>query len=536
MSIYSPPNLYHAEGSPVYVRTTMPGLLFRQVEPLGLLLAFAVVLPFFAPAAGARVYTLTTTADDTAANGNCTLREALRAARSDVAIDACLPGEDADTIVLPAGTYSFSGQEALEADTVLEIRGQATDPAAATVDLQGAGRFLAISGSGGAASLTLRGFTVANGHSSEPGGAVWSNEAALILDRMRFVSNHSADLGGAVMAYTNVLGSFDASRTAFLANSAGGRGGGLWVSAAAGAVRLRDLVFQLNSVTAAGSHIDAWAGGLYLEAFSPVSAVVERCEFSQNSVTANGGTMATAAFGGGAYFTAGGGTIRLFDSVFLANAASVAADTGPAQISAFHANAYNGGRVYLDRILVDVSASSYANGSRDVDLFAASGGSVLLANAQVTFGSWNGIQAGATADGLVEVVGTTVADYPSGVGVTLDSFPGGTVAMRNSLLALNGDDLDSLGDGIFLADNCIGPIAGEFPGFVNVPGGNYRLRPTSAAVDAALLAAIAGPFDRDHAPRLVGADPDCGAYESGGLFADGFEAGDTGIWSATTGG
>ena len=51
---------------------------------------------------------VTTTADDLAANGNCTLREALVAANTNTAMDGCPAGSDVDTIVIGAGTYILS--------------------------------------------------------------------------------------------------------------------------------------------------------------------------------------------------------------------------------------------------------------------------------------------------------------------------------------------------------------------------------------------------------------------------------------------
>jgi CSLREA domain-containing protein len=529
MSTSATSDLNPSDGFSVKVRTTMPRVSLRRLTPLALLLPLAM-----SPAA-ARTYTLATTADDAVVNGNCTLREALRAARDNLVVDACLAGETADTIVLPAGTYPFVGEELFDLDTTLEIRGQGADPSAVTVDLSNAGRFLAFQGSGAGGTLVLRGFTVVNGDSTASGGAVSIHRYAVTLDRMRFIGNYTDEVGGAVFVASGLGGSLTASRTQFLANSARGEGGALWVTATAGTVQLRDLLFELNSVTAAGPYLDAWAGALYLDARGPVSAVVERCDFSGNSVTTSGTTTEHSAWAGGAYFGAAGGTIRVLDSTFVANAALVAAGTGPAQVPAFAAFADSGGRIYLERILVDASASSYANGSRDVGLWANSGGGVLLADAQVTFGSWNGIEAITDGSGAVEMVQVTAADYAGGYGIKLDTTTGGTIGLRNSLLALNASDVVSHGPGVLMAGNCIG-MTGDFPGFVNVAGGNYRLNSTSAAIDAALIGWVWGSFDRDHAPRVVGVGPDCGAYERGGLFADGFEAGDTGIWSVTTGG
>lgn len=57
------------------------------------------------PIAYAATITVTTTEDELNADGDCALREAVRAANSDTAVDACPAGSGADTITLPSGTY-----------------------------------------------------------------------------------------------------------------------------------------------------------------------------------------------------------------------------------------------------------------------------------------------------------------------------------------------------------------------------------------------------------------------------------------------
>lgn len=59
------------------------------------------------PDALATTIVVTTTADDLAPNGNCTLREAVLAANGDVAVDACPAGSGVDTIRLVAGIYEL---------------------------------------------------------------------------------------------------------------------------------------------------------------------------------------------------------------------------------------------------------------------------------------------------------------------------------------------------------------------------------------------------------------------------------------------
>ena len=76
----------------------------------GLLAALAVLVmqPGQSQAAGATL-TVTTTADGIGASG-CSLREAIKAARDNIANDCGGPGSltDPDTIILPDGTYTLS--------------------------------------------------------------------------------------------------------------------------------------------------------------------------------------------------------------------------------------------------------------------------------------------------------------------------------------------------------------------------------------------------------------------------------------------
>ncbi len=74
----------------------------------GILLAGYSLLVSPALPAQATVITVTTTADDRTSNGNCTLREAIIAANTNTAIDACPAGSGADTITLPAGTFTLT--------------------------------------------------------------------------------------------------------------------------------------------------------------------------------------------------------------------------------------------------------------------------------------------------------------------------------------------------------------------------------------------------------------------------------------------
>src|SRR6476620_8591512 len=71
-------------------------------------LAVALLAAVVAVPASAAPIAVTTTADDTDTNGNCTLREAVIAANTDAPRDACAAGSGADMITLGGGLYQFS--------------------------------------------------------------------------------------------------------------------------------------------------------------------------------------------------------------------------------------------------------------------------------------------------------------------------------------------------------------------------------------------------------------------------------------------
>jgi CSLREA domain-containing protein len=72
----------------------------------------------------ATTITVTTTADEQINNGNCSLREAIRAADLDEPVDVCSAGSGADTIVVPAGNYQLLGQLSIGSDVVIRGAGR----------------------------------------------------------------------------------------------------------------------------------------------------------------------------------------------------------------------------------------------------------------------------------------------------------------------------------------------------------------------------------------------------------------------------
>jgi CSLREA domain-containing protein len=83
----------------------------KIVAALGVaFLVWGLVLAYASSPAWAAEITVNTTADELNADGDCSLREAIAAANTDAAVDACAKGSGADTINVPSGTYPLSSQ------------------------------------------------------------------------------------------------------------------------------------------------------------------------------------------------------------------------------------------------------------------------------------------------------------------------------------------------------------------------------------------------------------------------------------------
>src|SRR4051794_14513280 len=81
--------------------------MWRRSGTIALATAAVSIVVVCAPAQAATI-SVSTRVDDTAANGNCTLREAVIAANTDTAQDACAAGAGADTLTVPGGVYRFA--------------------------------------------------------------------------------------------------------------------------------------------------------------------------------------------------------------------------------------------------------------------------------------------------------------------------------------------------------------------------------------------------------------------------------------------
>ncbi len=235
-----------------------------------------IVLLAVAPA-GAATITVNSTSDDfdLPDNGNCTLREAIVAANTNVAVDGCVAGQPGpgvtDIVVVPAGVY------------ILSIAGSGEDQSQ-TGDLD-------LTDSVSIEGISAR-LTIIEGAGLDRVFDV-GNVAAAISD----VTIRDGDAGGGSGGGILNGGTLTIERCTVEGNSAGGPGGG---------VRNNNDIFVIDS-TLSGNMTSDHGGGMDDHATS----------FFQNA-TISGNTVTGGGAGGGLY-NLGGTDMTLVNSTITGN-------------------------------------------------------------------------------------------------------------------------------------------------------------------------------------------------------------------------
>jgi CSLREA domain-containing protein len=490
----------------------------------------AVVLAAAAAAAplGATSYLVTVGVDEMTDNGNCTLREALLAATTNAARDACPAGAAgaADVIQLVGITYSWTlGAFAMNGDSV-EVRGPATPTPTALLDLADHSRFVTANG----ATLVLQKLVARDGNAfadavDPRGGVVRAFGSVVTLRDSHFVSNRALE-GGAV-AFQSSTTALLVERCVFIGNSAENgagfsfpQGGALLVSVegTAGA-RIVDSRIAGNRARSSSAGDQAGAGGLWGAALGNAALELARVELADNVATPGAGGVSSGA--GAILFTGDGGRASLIDTTW---SGSDLQGTGLGA-SALRLTSFGASTVRIER--ARFTANDVGQPVAQLGLDAGGRAVVVLADALVADGSNIGIRARAAESSTVRLGHATVAGCATGA--TLEANDAGVVRIENGLFWDNGQDVADT------VPSSVDPstLMGIDPLFVDPTSGDYALGPGSPAVDFgnAALPSVA-PYDLRHAQRVIGPQTDAGAFERGGLFADGFEEGDAGSWSA----
>jgi CSLREA domain-containing protein len=165
----------------------------RSVSALAAILVWSIAGP--AHLAATSTIVVNTTADELNSDGDCSLREAITAANTDAAVDACGAGAGADTI-----TFAGLGFNAINLLSTLPI-------VTSDVTIDGATQVRPINAGAApaptrilenAGSLILRHVQLFNG-SAQHGGAILNDAGAtLLIEDSRFDGNGPAEFGGAI--------------------------------------------------------------------------------------------------------------------------------------------------------------------------------------------------------------------------------------------------------------------------------------------------------------------------------------------------
>lgn len=407
-----------------------------------------------APSPESATIIVNTVTDELNADGDCSLREAIRAANLDQAVDACDAGNGEDTLVLQNGvTYNLSraGADDTAINGDLDITGDlVVVGSGAIIDANGAttldrviqvlaGSVVSISnltlregrttsfGAGirNAGTLTLDTVTVtANQSNGNAGGGIATEAGTLKLIDTTISTNTAATLGGGIAM---LGGTLQATNLRLFSNSASSdRGGGLWIGTNSSATLVNSTINN-NST-------DTNGGGIYNEN----SLTLRGCTVHTNQAGTAGGGV--SEFGGGIFNL---GTLVMSHSTVRNNSAD---DSGGIS--------NDGGNMTIRSSTINNNTSISAAGIRNTN-----SGTAVLINSTVS-GNSASAGAGGIANGsgaVLQLSNVTVAfnvadsdgnNFGDGGGLSNSA----TATVRNSLI---GENTDASASGTIFPD-CAG--------------------------------------------------------------------------------
>lgn len=294
----------------------------------------AVALPGTQARAGVQgTILVNTTEDELNADGDCSLREAIQAANTDTAVDACPAGGGADIISIPAGLYSLTlglpGEDANQGgdlDITQDLTILGDEQAGVIIDGNANDRVIHIFGS----KVTIARLTIRNGYLATGTGAgiAVNSTASLVLNRVTLTGNEAASSGGA-LDNTGTL----QMRDVLFTNNAASSGGALLNT---GSLKITGATFANNAASLKGGGID-----------NSNPATLTNVTFSGNTAQLYGGGMFND-----------GNDVRLTNVTFTNNSTAIR----------------NNGNLYLlNTIVTGSTAGSNYNCSGMIDKFYSLG-------------------------------------------------------------------------------------------------------------------------------------------------------------------
>jgi uncharacterized repeat protein (TIGR01451 family)/CSLREA domain-containing protein len=513
------------------------------------------------------VIAVTTTDDELNSDGDCSLREAIQAANTNAAVDACVAGSGDDTVVVPAGTYVLTlvgagedGNLTGDLDILDNLVLSGAGAEGTILDGNNADRVLDVQPG---RTVGVDGVTVTHGYVVEEDGGGILNQGDLTVNdaviTLNVVDSPQEWHGGAGLSNFPSVQDCSATLNNTLVTYNTGWGGGGLANNPAGTGVTAVMVVSGSSVShntalgyAAGINNSWWTDTGSTAILTVTHSLVE------NNDAAGG-----VALGGGIY-QAGGPSMNHL-SVLSVDHCTVRGNTATGGWS------YGGG-IYSQGGTVTVDASTISGNlaSGDGSDWSGRGGGVCLDGGTATISNSTISGNQATGAGLpipsglgggidhepvgwypevttLNLINTTVSDnYASTAGGGLENtsyiqYGGVAIAIfKNVLIAGNGAPvgygencwngdlgygpgvLTSLGNNLEDTDECnldqptdlpdtdplLGPLADN-----SGPTWTHALPAGSPAIDAGDDLA-APPTDQRGLPRPLGAASDIGAYEA----------------------
>ena len=226
----------------------------RQVTRFEMRIPLILLATALENSASAATITVTTTDDVVAANGQCSLREAITAANNDAAFNGCPAGSGSDEIVLGAAEYRFdikgAGEDAnasgdLDIRSNLTLRGAGADLTRIRGDREDRVLDIALP----ATNVLVTGLTLRNG-AGALGAGILVNAGSSVVVRAVLLTGNAADQGGGIASF----GIVDIDGSTFHANDAA-QGGAIWNggSQSSSFASLRNVTLDSNTALGSGS-------------------------------------------------------------------------------------------------------------------------------------------------------------------------------------------------------------------------------------------------------------------------------------------
>lgn len=495
------------------------------------------------------VIQVNSTADALADDGQCTLREAVIAANTDLpsggTAGECPAGDGDDRIAVPAGTYALTiagadedAGETGDLDAIGTLIIEGVGARQTIIDGNGIDRVLDVRPDGHQVTLehlTVRGGRAPNGQSDPAGGDSGQDGGGL-----RLGSASTLTLASVVVTDNRAGDGGDGNDFP----GSGGRGGGVFADQ--GILIVVDSVVKGNAAGDGGDSPDfggrgGQGGGIAVVGiFGPAGLGLIRSTVTENA-TGDGGLSPDTDGDGGD----GGGVWLQTAMADIVETTISVNQTGTTRGQS--SGGGQGGGLYQAEGELDVVNSTlsgnqtgaggdgggvYVTDFPDPALFSLDS-STIAANV-ATDGDGGGIYSG--ADGASEVTyRNTIVAGNQAAGPDDCAFPFG-------MLTSNGHNLVGASTGCPTDDDVTVDPMTVFTVVLEELADNggstatHDLQPDSPARDAGSCAGLT--TDQRGFPRPAGPDCDIGAVEaqtSESLFADGFESGNTSAWTNTTG-